>query len=112
MFVSFIFFFKQKTAYERLISDWSSDVYSSDLLDTSATVAVGVVYTITPQSGTARITPWLDQSGNGRAFTATGTGRPSLQQIGRASCREKVCQVRFALGGRRINKTKTQDVNH
>src|SRR3546814_5371272 len=28
------FFFKQKTAYERRISDWSSDVCSSDLLDT------------------------------------------------------------------------------
>src|SRR3546814_6816884 len=27
-----IFFFKQKTAYERRISDWSSDVCSSDLL--------------------------------------------------------------------------------
>src|SRR3546814_8935814 len=30
-FVSF-FFFKQKTAYEMRISDWSSDVCSSDLL--------------------------------------------------------------------------------
>src|SRR3546814_1077734 len=29
----FIFFFKQKTAYEMRISDWSSDVCSSDLLD-------------------------------------------------------------------------------
>src|SRR3546814_5139061 len=28
----FIFFFKQKTAYEMRISDWSSDVCSSDLL--------------------------------------------------------------------------------
>src|SRR3546814_2543393 len=28
----FFFFFKQKTAYEMLISDWSSDVCSSDLL--------------------------------------------------------------------------------
>src|SRR3546814_14593043 len=27
------FFFKQKTAYEMRISDWSSDVCSSDLLD-------------------------------------------------------------------------------
>src|SRR3546814_6498375 len=27
-----IFFFKQKTAYEMRISDWSSDVCSSDLL--------------------------------------------------------------------------------
>src|SRR3546814_1833766 len=27
----FFFFFKQKTAYEMRISDWSSDVYPSDL---------------------------------------------------------------------------------
>src|SRR3546814_14117989 len=31
MFFFFIFFFKQKTAYEMRISDWSSDVCSSDL---------------------------------------------------------------------------------
>src|SRR3546814_10518015 len=35
--VILIFFFKQKTAYEMRISDWSSDVCSSDL--TSATAA-------------------------------------------------------------------------
>src|SRR3546814_2812803 len=29
--ISFFFFFKQKTAYEMRISDWSSDVCSSDL---------------------------------------------------------------------------------
>src|SRR3546814_10770936 len=29
----FIFFFKQKTAYEMRISDWSSDVCSSDLIE-------------------------------------------------------------------------------
>src|SRR3546814_2976876 len=29
----FVFFFKQKTAYEMRISDWSSDVCSSDLAD-------------------------------------------------------------------------------
>src|SRR3546814_9779216 len=29
--VIFVFFFKQKTAYEMRISDWSSDVCSSDL---------------------------------------------------------------------------------
>src|SRR3546814_8415434 len=28
----FVFFFKQKTAYEMCISDWSSDVCSSDLI--------------------------------------------------------------------------------
>src|SRR3546814_5021079 len=32
-----IFFFKQKTAYEMRISDWSSDVCSSDLFDDDAT---------------------------------------------------------------------------
>src|SRR3546814_4915664 len=29
----FVFFFKQKTAYEMRISDWSSDVCSSDLVE-------------------------------------------------------------------------------
>src|SRR3546814_2085976 len=32
-FCCVIFFFKQKTAYEMRISDWSSDVCSSDLFD-------------------------------------------------------------------------------
>src|SRR3546814_2572768 len=32
MLLSVVFFFKQKTAYEMRISDWSSDVCSSDLL--------------------------------------------------------------------------------
>src|SRR3546814_12873706 len=31
LFVVYFFFFKQKTAYEMRISDWSSDVCSSDL---------------------------------------------------------------------------------
>src|SRR3546814_12338897 len=31
MFIALFFFFKQKTAYEMRISDWSSDVCSSDL---------------------------------------------------------------------------------
>src|SRR3546814_3806026 len=30
--ILFFFFFKQKTAYEMRISDWSSDVCSSDLI--------------------------------------------------------------------------------
>src|SRR3546814_7671284 len=31
--MSMVFLFKQKTAYEMRISDWSSDVCSSDLVD-------------------------------------------------------------------------------
>src|SRR3546814_6372634 len=34
--VCLVFFFKQKTAYEMRISDWSSDVCSSDLQTASA----------------------------------------------------------------------------
>src|SRR3546814_19215262 len=45
---SCIFFFKQKTAYEMRISDWSSDVCSSDLklvLYTRAGAEIGVAST-------------------------------------------------------------------
>src|SRR3546814_7890631 len=37
----FFFFFKQKTAYEMRMSDWSSDVCSSDLLPGIALVIAG-----------------------------------------------------------------------
>src|SRR3546814_9457595 len=40
LFVSFFFFFKQKTAYEMRISDWSSDVCSSDLKLTGDQVVI------------------------------------------------------------------------
>src|SRR3546814_10081346 len=46
--VQFIFFFKQKTAYGMRISDWSSDVCSSDLLD------FGQVAAATPE----KARPW------------------------------------------------------
>src|SRR3546814_7524149 len=39
----FFFFFKQKTAYERRISDWSSDVCSSDLSGAFERVLTGVL---------------------------------------------------------------------
>src|SRR3546814_7040829 len=40
---AFFFFFKQKTAYEMRISDWSSDVCSSDLLDTEVLDLAGTL---------------------------------------------------------------------
>src|SRR3546814_3780780 len=40
MYCLWFFFFKQKTAYEMRISDWSSDVCSSDLLGPSAQIGV------------------------------------------------------------------------
>src|SRR3546814_15479227 len=44
------FVFKQKTAYEMRISDWSSDVCSSDLLD-SITRLARAYNTVQPTSG-------------------------------------------------------------
>src|SRR3546814_3553358 len=70
------FFFKQKTAYEMRISDWSSDVCSSDL-----------------KGDTVRI--WMDDARHHSIFGAIEqqVGKaPSNLQIGRASCRERVCQ--------------------
>src|SRR3546814_947191 len=37
-----LFFFKQKTAYEMRISDWSSDVCSSDLTQNAALRKAGI----------------------------------------------------------------------
>src|SRR3546814_9000780 len=42
----FFFFFKQKTAYELRISDWSSDVCSSDLLSLAPALRSLVVSTM------------------------------------------------------------------
>src|SRR3546814_13942190 len=58
LFVSFFyfvfccFFFKQKTAYEMRISDWSSDVCSSDLRKRTPTIARAAAKARTPGSST------------------------------------------------------------
>src|SRR3546814_3395128 len=67
----FFFFFKQKTAYELRISDWSSDVCSSDLLIAlraamapliavpHAAVALGLAFLIAPSGWLVRlVSPW------------------------------------------------------
>src|SRR3546814_2170830 len=92
------FFFKQKTAYEMRISDWSSDVCSSDLGALraihqgphlrEATMPEAVDATDTP---TPRRKPKPEKTKiAGRAL------KPSTlmmgYEIGRASCRERVCQ--------------------
>src|SRR3546814_4424068 len=48
MFVLVFFFFKQKTAYEMRISDWSSDVCSSDLDITTCAFDLGNGFKATP----------------------------------------------------------------
>src|SRR3546814_5794918 len=44
MFRLYFFFFKQKTAYEMRISDWSSDVCSSDLVDPRDHLYIGLAH--------------------------------------------------------------------
>src|SRR3546814_5424202 len=102
------FFFKQKTAYEVRISDWSADVCSSDLVLTSR--AGPLRLSITALTGDEPLTPLTVE----QIFKRPGQ-ESSLQQsvaflayrekllagswqydtyfaIGRASCRERMCQ--------------------
>src|SRR3546814_7038251 len=83
MFLSVFFFFKQKTAYEMLISDWSSDVCSSDLwfIDNLPVPSKPRQYefarlNLTHTVLSKRVLTTLVREG----------------KIGRASCRERVCQ--------------------
>src|SRR3546814_7427316 len=108
--MSLLFFFKQKTAYEMRISDWSSDVCSSDLeyitqtfgfeempdavdLETATFRDLGdgrtevdvlaVVFTMEARAG--MLASGMDVGIN--------EGYAKLdEKIGRASCRERVCQ--------------------
>src|SRR3546814_10791359 len=101
----FVFFFKQKTAYEVRISDWSSDVCSSDLLSTGLTDPFGLVMekvlspTVAICNGRETILlgtynymgMTFDEdviAAGKQAFEDFGAG---TTEIGRASCRERVC---------------------
>src|SRR3546814_9715868 len=120
------FFFKQKTAYEMRISDWSSDVCSSDLIagrHRRGGVAVirdrrrGRLRLCLARKGSqqrkCRYRPKVfthqpilpNNKSHKRVFTPAGSssGRKSHdrsaalppmmeREIGRASCRERVCQ--------------------
>src|SRR3546814_4525834 len=93
-FACFFFFFKQKTAYEMRISDWSSDVCSSDL---SEDLQMGEIFkhprfqNFVQQHHTdfnlysAYPTPFF--------HTNFPTNVSTDSEIGRASCRERVCRT-------------------
>src|SRR3546814_1578131 len=87
-FYSFtFFFFKQKTAYEMRISDWSSDVCSSDLAEVQALEAM-------LRGGGASAGRAPTQSGIDDAYRVLGVpaSASDAEEIGRASCRERGCQ--------------------
>src|SRR3546814_19005715 len=75
--ILYSFFFKQKTAYEMRISDWSSDVCSSDLqpavvnISTKQEVTLGV--RLDPFAGT-REPITQEQQGGGSGFLISADG--------------------------------------
>src|SRR3546814_10006193 len=96
-----LFVFKQKTAYEMRMSDWSSDVCSSDLaVEEAVDVALRVVEAAGagPAIGAAedRLVAVLaadavDLGGGDVQRLVPGNGDEGLE-IGSASCRERVSQ--------------------
>src|SRR3546814_9261523 len=99
------FFFKQKTAYEMRISDWSSDVCSSDLqVGTKALEQFLELRHHEDQQQGADTDRHRDHAGRVEqclldlalqrfdAFLVGGDGIEHGVEIGRASCRERVCQ--------------------
>src|SRR3546814_5740378 len=69
---SVVFFFKQKTAYEMRISDWSSDVCSSDLAKINIFVRIGL-----------QIEQLRPESFIGDVFPASGPHHPAARLVGR-----------------------------
>src|SRR3546814_6089793 len=101
------FFFKQKTAYEMRISDWSSDVCSSDLLSVmtynvaglpwplakkgpEALHAIGERLSLMRARGCAPGVVVLQEAFS-RDAKAIGRIAGYPYEIGRASGRERVC---------------------
>src|SRR3546814_3698713 len=99
------FVFRQKTAYEMRISDWSSDVCSSDLVVSAGYAAqwlwrsarcAGTESGVRIESRAADAAASDECCGAGlvagvRALPDADPARQSAE-IGRASCRERVCQ--------------------
>src|SRR3546814_5980187 len=96
MMYGYFFFFKQKTAYEMRISDWSSDVCSSDLRMQVHKYVVHQVAHAYGKTATFMPKPIKDDNGSGMHthFSIWEKGQPLFagNEIGRASCRERVCQ--------------------
>src|SRR3546814_13767392 len=109
----FFFFFKQKTAYEMRISDWSSDVCSSDLPVPMMNIINGGEHADNPidfqefmivpvgadsiveavRCGSEIFHTLKKGLADKGLMTAVGDeGGFAPNQIGRASCRERVCQ--------------------
>src|SRR3546814_1300446 len=86
------FFFKQKTAYEMRISDWSSDVCSSDLTKLQRSSPDGraaSIAVIGGQDGCAR-SKLIDGTGTG--YLASDRQRAGAVELERAIVRNVACK--------------------
>src|SRR3546814_10121132 len=107
------FVFKQKTAYELRISDWSSYVCSSDLPEAPPPPPIdgdGEDRDAVNDLIEALDDPILVLAGN-HVVRANTAARALLgaHEIGRASCRERVCQyVYISVVVVVLKKTKTK----
>src|SRR3546814_6824317 len=99
-YVVWFFFFKQKTAYEWRISDWSSDVCSSDLLrERSEDVPALIQYFLrklsTPETilnfTSSAMERLIHHEWRGNVRELRNVVERAIK-IGRASGRERVCQ--------------------
>src|SRR3546814_16877353 len=120
------FFFKQKTAYEMRISDWSSDVCSSDLgcracpfttnllQHSPRTAAVGARSAV----GNVEHAPGRGGGRSARCGQRQTHDQPSGDLAGAPETdRKSVVEgrsvsVRVDLGGRRLDKTKNRKKQH
>src|SRR3546814_8742043 len=95
--MSIFFFFKQKTAYEMRISDWSSDVCSSDLLNKlfdSGLSAMGAIPVSMPGSEVyqALQTRVIDAALTGVQAASSRKFRSEERRVGKAcvsTCRSR-----------------------
>src|SRR3546814_5824522 len=78
LFNYFFLFFNQKTAYEMRISDWSSDVCSSDLR-----IVAEIHYTNTDPAyaGMMRLTFTIEQAKAGSKVALHATGMPQALEV-------------------------------
>src|SRR3546814_4984289 len=97
----FFFFFKQKTAYEMRISDWSSDVCSSDLIfapspgpgcDVARTFTAAAWDDLDAVDAFAAAVDVVTYEFENVDLDVVDRLAASVPENGRASCRERVCQ--------------------
>src|SRR3546814_9507738 len=125
--IAYFFFFNKKTEYEMRISDWSSDVCSSDLESGQVSIVAvevdrhrrgdaGEHFRASDNARSARRQGHqrgerydalektaLGRRSHGRAFRRamnfSSTRTERVAKLGRASCRERECEYVYISGG-------------